>query len=111
MKPKLRWKRGAILLQTLVISVILSMIAVMVLKWVLSRYTIVTRVQRSSMAQGRGAGYATSMAGAINFGTVPSSGSRNLPADSSPQNFIRFDTPAGQPAGQPKRIVYTYDED
>ena len=44
------------LLQTLVISVIISMIAVMVMKWVLARYTIATRVQRSATNEARADG-------------------------------------------------------
>lgn len=52
------WKKGAILLQTLVMSVILSLIAVMVLKWVLARYLIVSRIQASSRNTGNAQGYA-----------------------------------------------------
>ncbi|MDQ7771887.1 MAG: hypothetical protein RDU13_00040 [Elusimicrobiales bacterium] len=52
--PRLR--RGAVLLQTLVISVVISMIAVMVMKWVLARYSIATRVQRAAVAEGRADG-------------------------------------------------------
>ena len=99
------------MLQTLVISVILSLIAVMVLKWVLARYTVVTRVQRSSMANGRAVGYATSMAGSWNFGSVTSNGSKNLPDDSTPVNAISYTIPSNPPSGQPKRVVVTYDED
>ncbi|MDT8286526.1 MAG: hypothetical protein RQ748_05395 [Elusimicrobiales bacterium] len=52
----LRLRRGAVLLQTLVISVIISMIAVMVMKWVLARYTIATRIQRSAKNEARSDG-------------------------------------------------------
>lgn len=110
MKPKLRWKKGAVLLQTLVTSVLLSMIAVMVLKWVLARYTIASRVQRSSMANARTVGYANLTTSSWNFGAVPGSGGTNLPADSSPQNAISF-TAAPAAAGQPRRVDVTYSED
>lgn len=52
--PRLR--RGTVLLQTLVISVVISMIAIMVMKWVLARYTLATRVQRSATNEARGDG-------------------------------------------------------
>ncbi|MDQ7774320.1 MAG: hypothetical protein RDU13_12475 [Elusimicrobiales bacterium] len=51
-----RLRRGTVLLQTLVVSVIISMIAVMVMKWVLARYTLATRVQRSAKAEARADG-------------------------------------------------------
>ncbi len=58
MKPRSNWKKGAVLLQTLVMSVILSMISVMVLKWVLARYIIVNRIQESTRNTGNAQGYA-----------------------------------------------------
>ncbi|MEW5905695.1 MAG: hypothetical protein AB1734_02815 [Elusimicrobiota bacterium] len=51
-----RLRRGTVLLQTLVVSVIISMIAVMVMKWVLARYTLASRVQRSAVAEARADG-------------------------------------------------------
>ncbi len=47
---KLRYRRGVVLLQTLVLSVILSMMAVMVMKWVLARYLLAARNYRSNEA-------------------------------------------------------------
>lgn len=58
MRSRSYWKKGAILLQTLVMSVILSMISVMLLKWVLGRYLIVNRVQQSVRNTGNAQGYA-----------------------------------------------------
>ncbi len=110
MKPKPGWKRGAILLQTLVTAVLLSMIAVMVLKWVLARYAIASRVQRSSMASVRAVGYAAAGAASWNFGTVPNNGSADLPADSSPQDHISF-VAAPAAAGESRRVEISYDED
>lgn len=60
MRSRSYWKKGAILLQTLVMSVILSMISVMVLKWVLARYIIVNRVQQSAENTGLGPDFAQS---------------------------------------------------
>ncbi|MEI7481486.1 MAG: hypothetical protein WCK75_03970 [Elusimicrobiota bacterium] len=58
MKLRLHWKKGAILLQTLVMSVILSMISVMILKWIMARYIIVARIQQSAKNTGNAQGYA-----------------------------------------------------
>ena len=57
MKPRPCWKRGAILLQTLVMCIILSIISVHVLKWVLSRYIIVNRVKNSAVNTGNAQGW------------------------------------------------------
>lgn len=64
-----RWRRGVILLQTLVMSVILSMIAVMVLKWVLARYMLTARNYRATAAKVRTDGCATKMFATWNFNT------------------------------------------
>lgn len=47
---KSRWRKGVVLSQTLVISVILSMISVMVMKWVLARYVMAARNYRAMEA-------------------------------------------------------------
>ncbi len=62
-------RRGVVLLQTLVISVILSMISVMVLKWVLGRYMMATRSFRSNVSKISGHGVFNSQ-----FPTWPTSG-------------------------------------
>jgi len=43
-----RSRKGAVLLQTLVMVAVLAMIAVMVVKWTMGRYVLVNRVQRST---------------------------------------------------------------
>ena len=53
MKMKLRRKKGTVLLQTLIMAVILSMIAVMMMKWVLARYMMAARNYRSTAATAR----------------------------------------------------------
>lgn len=50
---KARWKRGAVLLQTLVMAIMLSMIAVMLMKWVLARYLLAARNYRATEAKAR----------------------------------------------------------
>ena len=57
MKSRTAWKKGAILLQTLVMAILLSMIAIMVMKWVLARYILVGHMHRSIAANTRGEGY------------------------------------------------------
>ena len=59
MKRHSYWKKGAILLQTLVMSVLLSLISVMILKWVLARYIIANRVKSSAVNTGNAQGFAT----------------------------------------------------
>lgn len=73
-KPAPRLRRGTVLLQTLVISVIISMIAVMVMKWTLARYTLASRVQRSAVAQSRAAGCVADRTSRWNLGTAVASG-------------------------------------
>jgi hypothetical protein len=51
-------RKGAILLQTLVVSVLLSMIAVTVMRWVMSRYLIANRAVRTSVSVSSSQGYA-----------------------------------------------------
>lgn len=57
MKLRIAWKNGAILLQTLIMSVMLSMIAVMLIKWVLARLIIANRMQNSAKNTGIALGY------------------------------------------------------
>jgi S-formylglutathione hydrolase FrmB len=79
-------------------SVILSLIAVMVLKWVLGRYMLAARTYRSSVAAAHSAGYAEKSFATWNFntGTVPSNGSMTMDTNytvdyqtSGPGNTIR----------------------
>ena len=66
-----------ILLQTLVMAVILSMIAVMVMQWVLGRYMTAARTYRSSASKVHSQGYSFDRLSTWNFqlmNTVPSIG-------------------------------------
>lgn len=59
------------LVQTLVISVILSMIAVMVMKWVLARYVLAARNFRASESASRSQWAAAEQLSRWNFTTYP----------------------------------------
>ena len=73
---KIIFKRGSMLLQTLVMCVIMAMIGVMVLKWVMARYMLSTRLYRSSEAKIRTEGcLSKTNANRSNFSSMPTSGS------------------------------------
>ncbi len=69
MKP--RWRKGTALLQTLVMSILLSMIAVSLMKWVLARYMIAARNYRSAVTVARAGGYSQVAFTTWNFGAIP----------------------------------------
>jgi hypothetical protein len=77
-----RWRKGVILLQTLVMSVVLSMIAVMVLKWVLGRYMLTARSYRSAVTTTHATSFAQTSFATWNLNTsaVPSNGCSVLDA-------------------------------
>lgn len=77
---KRTFRRGVVLLQTLVISVILSMVSVMVLKWVLGRYMLAARNYRSTVSKAHTQGVAMQNFSAWNFNTagIPATGSMVL---------------------------------
>jgi hypothetical protein len=66
-----RRRKGMVLLQTLVMSVILSMVAVMLMKWVLARYMIAIRTYRSSVSNSHSQGYGVDRASTWNFVNYP----------------------------------------
>jgi len=68
-------KKGMILLQTLVMSVILSMISVMVMQWVLGRYVIAVRTYRSNTTRMRTEGASSNLFTTYFNQSVPASGS------------------------------------
>jgi hypothetical protein len=108
---KLRLRRGMVLLQTLVISIILSMIAVMVLKWVLGRYMLAARNYRSSVAKVKTSGYSQAQFSAWNMLPIPTNGSSLItePLTGFQQRVCYCTCPG--PAGTPKRVVVTSGED
>jgi len=62
-----------VLVQTLVISVILSMIAVMVMKWVLARYVLAARNYRASESASHSQWAAAEQLSRWNFNAYPNS--------------------------------------
>ncbi len=102
-----RRRKGMVLLQTLVISVILSMIAVMVMKWVLGRYMLAARNFRSAEAKIHSQGYSGKQFAAWNFNltSVASSGSTTMDS----VYLVGFDTTGG--SANMRRFVFTSDED
>lgn len=68
---KIILRRGSMLLQTLVMCVIMSMIGVMVLKWVMARYMLSARIYRSSAAKIRTDGCMSQTTSRLNAGLIP----------------------------------------
>ena len=69
-------RKGMILLQTLVMTVIFSMISVMVMQWVLGRYMIAARTYRSSVTKVHSQGYFFNLFSTWkdDLGSIPSGG-------------------------------------
>lgn len=84
------WRRGVVLLQTLVITVILAMISVMVLKWVMGRYMMAARNYRSVTTRGRAQGYFYDRFSWWNFNTtgIPANSPANI-GEPSPAGFVQ----------------------
>ncbi len=73
---KIIFKRGSMLLQTLVMCVIMSMIGVMVLKWGTARYMLSARLYRSATAKVRTEGCMSKInAERSDFSPMPNNGS------------------------------------
>lgn len=71
-----RLRGGMVLLQTLVMSVILSMIGVMVLKWIMGRHMMAARAYRSAVTSGRAVGYFSVATSGWNYTNTPADDSR-----------------------------------
>ena len=93
-------------MQTLVMSVILSMIAVMVLKWVLGRYMLTARDYRATVANTRATGYAQQNFAFWNFNTssILSNGSSSI--DLKTVNYA-----TSGPSNSMRKFTITIDED
>ena len=85
MKP--RWRKGTVLLQTLVMSVILSMVAVMMMKWVLARYMMAARNYRSTVAKAHSQGYGMERFSTWNFNTSAVSSGGSTALDTKPVSY------------------------
>ncbi|OGS50884.1 MAG: hypothetical protein A3J79_08885 [Elusimicrobia bacterium RIFOXYB2_FULL_62_6] len=110
MKFRPAWKKGAILLQTLVMSILLSMIAIMIMKWVLTRYTMVGHMHRSITSNTRGQGWMSYRFCNSNWQTSGISAS-NISLDNPPKYFAL--TVSGTASGtsvQTVRVVTEQDQ-
>lgn len=119
MRP--RWKKGSALLQTLVMSVLLSMIAISMMKWVLARYTMSSRNYRSTQAKSYSQYYVGDQLSRwnlvnypVNFAGIPTSGSFTIPGDNMPVprktvSYSRTGVNAG--TGAPGVLTVTVDPD
>ncbi len=112
MKP--RWRKGVVLLQTLVMSVVLSMVAVMMMKWVLARYMMAARNYRSTVAKAHSQYYIGNRFSTwnftnypANFGSIPTSGSYTVPLDGKVVGYSR----TGMGPGTPMTVTITADPD
>ena len=82
------WKRGAVLLQTMVVAVLLCIIAMSVMRWVLARHTVVNRVQHSALNTGNAQGYAAAKMQNENW-TTGSPPDTSTVMDSKPVSFTQ----------------------
>ena len=63
------WRKGAVLLQTLVVAILMAYISVMIMSWVLQRYSLATRVYRKNVSMAHNSGYAMMQFAKWNTGT------------------------------------------
>jgi len=89
MKKQL-WRRGVVLLQTLVITVILSMISVMILKWIMGRYMMAARNYRSVTTLARAHGYSHTYFSSWNFRAAATITPSPTITESSPPGFSQL---------------------
>ena len=75
------FRQGVILLQTLVICVLMSMMGVMVLKWVTARYVIVSKEYKTSVAKTRTEGCSAKIMSNFSLETKPTSISSDCKMD------------------------------
>ena len=106
MRPRSCWKKGAILLQTLVMSVILSMISVMILKWIMARYIIVNRVKQSAVNVTDAQGYASLKT--MTWNVPATAGSTTMGVENKP---VSFQPPGSVAAGTAGKCVTTVTDD
>ena len=116
MKMRSRRKKGMVLLQTLVMSVLLSLMAVMVMKWVLARYMMSSRNYRSAQAKAHSQYYGDEEISRwnfvnypVNFAAIPTSGSYTIPVDNKVVNYSR--TGINPVTGAPMVITITTNPD
>ena len=112
MRSRARWRKGAILLQTLVMSVILSMISVMILKWIMARYIIVNRVNQSAVNVTGAQEYANR--GTMTWTIPPPSADYTMTVTRNgvaATKQVSFNSPSTVPAGTAGKCVTTVTDD
>jgi Tfp pilus assembly protein PilX len=102
---KIIFKRGSMLLQTLVMCVIMSMIGVMVLKWVMARYMMSARLYRTAEAKVRTEGCASQTQAYWGFNAAPTGGPCR--PDGKTVNY----TITSGSSGNPDKIKFTLTHD
>jgi hypothetical protein len=104
------WKRGAVLLQTLVMAIMLSTIAVMLMKWVLARYLLAARNYRATEAKSRSEMVTGQQFSQWNFQDFPNQAA--IPSGATLTTFdgtqVRYDRTGGT---VPMVFTVTIDED
>ncbi len=101
----MRRRKGVILLQTLVMSVVLSFMAVMVLQWVLGRYMLAARAYKGAKSFSHSEGYSDMFSSTWNFGSTPGNGSATV--ETQPISYeINL-----QPNGMFYKVDYKSDEE
>lgn len=114
MRSRTAWKKGAILLQTLVMSIILSMIAIMIMRWVLMRYSLVGRIHRNLTANTRGEGVIFSRfcnANWSNPATTAGIPGSTIALDSPPKGFSLSVVSGTAFGAQQQTVSVTTDQD
>ena len=87
----LRWKKGIVLMQTLILSIVLATLAMMLLKWVLGRYMSVARTTRSTVARAHSQGYAANLFATWNLlPNIPAIGNMTIDGGSSTGQNLAF---------------------
>ena len=90
----------------MVMSVILSMISVMILKWIMARYIIVNRVKQSAVNVTDAQGYASLKM--TTWTIPPPSASTTMGVENKP---VSFQSPSSIPPGTSGKCVTTVTDD
>lgn len=101
-------RRGAILLQTLVMCVLLALISVSITRWVLGRYMGATRTARSSIARGTVPGNAMWLFSQWNL-NWPVNTQTDIPLDINNKHMTLSYLSSNGTAV--RRVIYSYDEE
>lgn len=103
-----RFRRGSVLLQTLVMCMLLAFISVSITRWVLNRYMGATRTARSSLARGTALGGSSLLLS--QWGTNwPTNAANNSPTTINGKNMTySYMSSNGTSV---RKVVFSYDEE